>query len=468
MRLAFPALLLAACGEPAATECTAFDAMTVTDPDDVASQEELEEVLLALDQFAGTTGRAGVCVPEIRLVSTVFDGEAAGLFRRAGEAILVAAGPGVELRTRHELCHALTDLERWHQTRPDLFPADSVDDVDLYPSEEARAHEAFARACDDDPSDLAVSEFGMSCGWPELSVQDAFLLDVIYPGARSWAGTDRTVPVSLQAPVLYSPAGYVSIDAVGGSDREGLVVAVDDVGVPTLRQIDPSTGEEVRSTTLPGDGWRARSIISGDGFTIVADEGDPTTAWRVDESGVVALANFPVGRWDTPSGVVEDGRVWGSTESHSVAATMSIYDVASASASELAWPNGQAIATPWWTSSEGRVYARTQGAEPADELLVLDIASGMWAGFPLSRPYFGSGVAYSDEGWIVTVASPIDTPVLALWSVETEEWAYPADPCGAAAVGREATVLSIGEDAWVWQPGETEGQWALSRLTFDR
>ena len=149
--------------------------MRVTDPGGVGVELDLVGLRAAIDDMAAWTGLDGVCVPEIRLstpdeIADVIGHEAEGVYRGAGEPILVTY-PGLAF---HELCHAVDHrLEDISTTRPDLFDPDP---------ENGGPGERFAVACEAGPTSLAFADFiGNTCGVDLVAPVDRFMREEIFP-----------------------------------------------------------------------------------------------------------------------------------------------------------------------------------------------------------------------------------------------------------------------------------------------
>lgn len=256
----------------ACSPCTSFSDMTYSGPEEA-------ELSALVAEFAGWTGREGVCVPSVAVVDEIDgDPDLLGLYSGAGSPIVLARATGSYGRVlRHELCHALDDQEALAETTAYALDSTTID-VTQYPSSTLRLAEAFALACQDGPADLSFGgALELRCGL-EVDPADAALRAAVYrevaPDPRIDVGSDpRPTPL----PGL--PVGRI-LDVAGA--QTGAWLALADVSAP---QWWPADGAAAASEP-PGEAW------TGTALTVAQPDGTALRAWyaRGAAGGLVGTA----------------------------------------------------------------------------------------------------------------------------------------------------------------------------------
>jgi len=243
-RLLLPTALAAlAAGTSGCEDCGPWDGLEVTDPDGVASEDAFEAVESGIDRFADWTGRTETCVEEVRLVEEVgFWGRSwSGRYNGVLHRILLDADRVGTLAstTVHEFCHALDHEEGWpSEDGADLLApyAERVDE-DLYPSETARTHEAFANLCEAGPALPALwRQLERACG-VDLA-DDA----VEYVHGIAFQASDLDLGVG----TFGAASKWASVE---GTERSGMLVTYTAVagrgGIYVLAVVVPDDGTAV-------------------------------------------------------------------------------------------------------------------------------------------------------------------------------------------------------------------------------
>lgn len=442
-------LLLVSC-----RPCPTFAEMEVVDVSGAGTAAELDLIEQIVAEFASSTGRVGVCVPEIQLVAEADDprlSELNGFYLEPHEAISIQAGlHDLERVTRHELCHALDGLETLHADRGELFPPDSVVETDIYDTEDARTGEAFARACEEGGAGVGVERpILAACGFdPETAAAD-FLLDTIY--VESEPAGSVALPIDRYAVGQGIPEGHLA-GARALLDTDQLVVdlTLDDAGAyaapPAIARYGIARAAQTGSVTLTGAQGGDWAILTGDGEVVAVEIGEATNAWRVDfDAGTAtSLAGFPAGG----SGVVTSGDAWVSNDDG-----LTRYALADGVVETIAWPTDRTVSVAGWAASPDALY----GATVRDGLLVRRGNAWEVQAGPGSLPLFGTTL--SGDRWVVTTIrvgtydfyrSSISS--LLLYDLEDERWVVPEAPCGIDG-SFDPEAFANGDAAWIRDAG---------------
>ena len=458
--------------------CPSFSEMSVVDPDGLASGWELDQFTSALADFASATGREGVCVPEIQVVSKndpLLEEHFDGMYLGEGEPIRVAAGSPISpgRLVRHELCHAIDAHEGLHDGRGEMFPESAVSQSGWYPTIDARESEEFARNCERRPEELAVeAAIDQGCGLAAEAARAGFLLSEVYRGATP--PSPAAVPVRAARYDAPDRVDNAHIDALAlWGDATLLVSAAGSEGTPELVIASLAPGDPDRTIPLPGAApgeahvW---SVLAGTSEAVVIAAGSSTAAWRVDLDGgtAAALSGFPnVGGTLPVVGLVSEGSAWfGEPQGRAV---LTRVDLASGESQVFRWEEedpGHTAKVGGWVELEGRLV----GMSEIYGILTLDPATGAWSADPSFGPGDRNGLAREGEDWLVTAttvhlydfyASYAD--VLVLYDLATNAWAVPEEPCGAAGTAAPQ-LLSNGDAAWVRDHGATSDDYSRDEL----
>ncbi|MFN7147183.1 MAG: hypothetical protein ACK4YP_25670, partial [Myxococcota bacterium] len=246
--LSFGAALTAGCG------CPTFDEMLVeVEPTEERDVDVLRrQVERGIADFATWTAREGVCVERVTvrddLSTLTWDAtlvEVDGKYIPATRSIFVSSAATLPERVvRHELCHALDDVEELSTAHPDLFPDEDIDRDEVYGTPDLRRREAFAALCEQDPNDLAVLRAaGAGCGEDFLSERAHFLDEVVFPGFP------EAVPVEVGAPI--APVEWRVVATFAPDERRLYTLTGDDEGLVYLvGTAHPGTFEGPRALRL--------------------------------------------------------------------------------------------------------------------------------------------------------------------------------------------------------------------------
>ncbi len=316
--------------------CPRFSDMVVTNPEGVASSNDLYEFSKAITEFEHWTGWRTVCVPELQVRSELRDGRVVGLYQGPAQPILLAAGSGNSTAI-HEMCHAADQRLGWvSDENPDLFPVTHIDYLN-YTSRSSQVHESFARACEAGPDGLGlVRALEPLCGIPLEHPGYTMVLDLVYEDAT---------PVRKPASLGTLELADFGIDAVVG---DGVLLDVASGGRliwMVVRDPDPLLEEGNLTDFLTRQVWRVvgwspetqqvevthtlirrpprllqarrsfRLLDSIDNPVLVEGTAEATThLWQLNEATgeIVRTADLPytTGSEDAPmlvGGVVQDG-----------------------------------------------------------------------------------------------------------------------------------------------------------------
>lgn len=229
-----------------ACTCPSFSEMKV-----IGTEASVARVQSVIGEFAGWSGRKGVCVGTIRIKPSVLIKKGADTFsvdslflKEEGEIWLEEGDPELPNSTRHELCHALDQMEGHSSRNPQLFP--EVAASALYSDADARRRERFARLCAEGAKDPSLWDaIERRCDSTPPDAATFYLQNNLYPHAP------RT-PLSEGPPLHWSvqplplPPTHRFLSAVSGEKGIWLLVARQDPPVFSkdygLFLLDPDTG----------------------------------------------------------------------------------------------------------------------------------------------------------------------------------------------------------------------------------
>lgn len=451
--------------------------MQVTDPDGVAASGEVDLVESVIENFRDASGRVGVCVPEVQIVpeGDPHLSEFVGAYTSPHQPIYVQTGLGdLDRVTRHELCHALDQLEALHDGEAVLFPPGSVTQS-LYDTDELRTGEAFARACAEGArgAGLRRTVFG-ACGIEPDTASNQFVLDNVYPDA-GYDFSSQDVSIERYSDEEGLPLGAVAVArALSGSHAFVLGEFLESdyttySSDPALFEIDLATGGLLAEIDIPVDhhdnqvDW---SIFTEGDDVIVVESRDEGTGWSInlDEGTASRIDAFPIpGGRTSFAGVIGGGRtLWYSDISGAQAPTLREFDLSSGTGSEIAWPDeleGWDSEVYGWVDSDGALL----GASYRRGILARDVESGTWevvAGLD-STELRGSSLDPTGQVIAAVTLSTLDqvdadVDTLVIYDTSAGIWSIPTDPCGAASTAGPFP-LTNGDDAWIWDWGPVEG-----------
>lgn len=445
----------------ACARCPTFGEMTVTDPEGVATDDVLAEINQALADFEAWTGRDGVCVPGIEVQQDIpveSGSDVAGLYRGEDDPILIQSGNGAgpHQAVIHELCHALDYHEDLLASWPEgVFPAESVDESADYPTETARAHEAFARACQDGPEDFTLAAaIDGECGTLTGGVAEGDYLETIVYAAFPRTTVDPTpfsVAVDARPVVIgdeywvYGAMGFEGTVAV----LAGLSATDTDPATLGVLQIDPATGTVLawtEITTLTPDDrvWTANSDDAP--VALVATPGaagseTTTEAFLVDLPGGTAtnlgLDGLPV---DPQAAAYMQGILYVASGTMDLP-LLTAWDLEAGTRAEVA---------PTEAEHYPGVYAlrpTPDGVEKLDHDGLYRLGEGgTWTSLATAPAYFYNFIPLADQQrlWIGGAGS---TP--ALLDVASDQWRLPEDQCGAQAIFGPTALFAIDGEPFV-------------------
>lgn len=473
MRSSLPLLpLLAGCA------CPAFADLEVTNPDGIAPAGVAEQVEAAVDQFAAWTGRAGVCVAEVRLVPSIEgpDGK-----RRIGQydvpdLVEIDYDKATDEIVYHELCHAVDHLAG--HVSMDLA---AFVDGDRDPGE------VFACACESGPRDLSLAAgVEASCGL-DLDVERYRWLDTHVWAAAGAADDppDGTVSVHLDRDRVEGvPLSYGNV-VVGGAliyqyDLDWDAVA--ETWTPIITPFDPFTRQALASLAPPTSTTRATLLPADADPVLISEDG----AWRVDgRGGSLTPLPFPSDLPSPSSGAVVGEEAWlvfrGSDDTPGSLARV---DLVTGTRKDVPWPAGISSWTAW--TLDGGDPDTVTLAGPATTLddvrgwLRLDPATVTWtfspnpAGWrPLERVALPDGRElvtwnlYEAGAWDWMSVAVLDPPPTFAWGEEPVrspsggafagrpggdgDWWIAQEACTEANLALSLQLLSIQGEPWVWE-----------------
>ncbi|MES2644416.1 MAG: hypothetical protein V4850_33325 [Myxococcota bacterium] len=378
--------------------------------------------------------------------------------------------------TLHELAHALDREEAITATFPGLFPPAEGLDPEMYPTEEDRRNETFARACEDGPTAQGLERaFESACNLPVLPSADRYVADAVFIGHTDVPVLVDGFTASPGAPVELLLPERTYVGGVTG-DADGLLlltvtyVELARVAYATLHRITLPDGAIVGSWRLPLEGVSELSgqVYRRDGgppvVRLVNGAGETATYTLDEASGTFRELPLDAPASADSGGVVTHGTFWYISSATDTGLALRGVRVA----------DGAPVAAPALTGSWFTLWDATPAGDALlvldeNELLLVDLASG--ATTPVDRP--GSVLDVDLVGWLDdqhllfgarahTIGWAHRMNGYARYDREAGAWALSEDPCGADAPWR--TVLSAGA-AWIVNVEGTDsgGQQVLLR-----
>lgn len=421
-------LLLFACAEP----CPSFEEIEVRG--DAATPEGEAWVRGGIEEIRAWAGVDGVCVGEVYIQEEGVPEGAGGAYHSMAKDIYVLPDVPLLNVTRHELCHALDHQAGWASLdHPDLFPPETVHELDLYPTVEERGVEAFARACEDGPEPVVLAEaLAESCGGADRVAPMRFLLDHTFLG---WEDPATAPAGELDLALRRAPLPHLDV-------KGGPVVADGAVYVLTdeLVRIDPATGAIVEAVPLPVAGG---ALLGGDEGPMLDVDGQ-AWLWRKD-------AWEPLGDVaGTPSpGLLLDGDVWAASDSGAwlIRPGSGVIGVVEAEDWGVPWgpltmtPQGYSVATDGWIrtfDAETREWSTVEGPVGWDIQGVVSLPGGLVA------------VSWEDDySW----EPGYKRAGLAVGNPADGRWWLADEPCFADAIAPDHTLLLLDGALYVWETG---------------
>jgi hypothetical protein len=444
-RLLTLATLVPACSAP--PECASFEHIRVTDPHGAATPWALDEVHRALDDFRRWTGRSGVCVSEVQLLSvleaTEDGGQPAG--RYLGDVVEIDVGGAVHFVTIHELCHAVdVGVEQFSRDHPWLFHPG----LGLQPSAESSPSEVYATTCDDGPHALELA-VEASCGDVPRT---EFVLQHTYFGAWERGYTwSSGVPLD-RRPVDLPPDGYVGSTVAGPA---GLYVSREEP-VPDGRAVSvvwagPGGGGVIDGPTVgPDADW---FLVGGDEDPLLLVH-DPDAGflvgWKVD-AAAQQLVSFDVSsalaQVDADEVTLARGGAWGWTELPN--GDRAWRRVALDDDVITLWPppdgarGGPPMAVP------GAVVSVGIGADGEDVLVRWDLDAERWSVIPVPEAFTPVDAAGLADGRVAVrwVGGRDAGPLGFAWvDPDTGAWTVVREPCDTGRSRTSGTLGSVDGD----------------------
>lgn len=451
-------VLLLACRDD--EDCPTFDETVVTNPDGEASAKAMDEARAALTEFAAWSGRAGVCVSEIRMEPAVVQANgdtAGGLYHREGW-IEVEYSYSVTSRVRHELCHALDHQDGWaSESRPDLFSSD-------------RPHEDFAYLCDDGPRDLTLAlGLDATCDADHAEVL-RYVNGLAYPRADVvTVAPTGALPLSVERQVVtglpdHWEGGPAMADGAiwglggNGSAWSGLVV-----------RVDPATGAAT-TWAVPEGVERSVLVAAEDGPLVLISVGAPYGAWRFDTvTQTWASVPFPEMKEVTEAIALGDD-VW-LTGQRIESVEDVLIRVDRTGAVEVRALPGDVVGV----QRDGDVLLASAHDDDGWFWLRYDAAADTWSreenpdGWrPFSRLTLPDGLELVT--WESYVVDQYDVAGLGVRNPATGEFWTADAPCDEDLIGLSNEVLVVDGQPWVWESanswleGDYVGQYTLTRI----
>lgn len=442
--------------------CPTFEETRVTDPDGVATGGMVDAVQGALDQFAAWTGREGVCVSEMRIVpddEPDLDGYD-GRFIPTG--LILLSVEAAEWTPRHELCHALDEVEGISAAHEDAFRTHVFDDPDSYADS---PEENFAHVCAEEPDDLAFARaFAPLCDRDDDAERAGIVLDEVLREADAESGIVGTVPVDVTRNLAFANEDYEGV-LLGAVDGSGVAVLLAN-GVASLLRI--SAEGQVETNELPVfGGAEAGRLVTGEGEAFLLQLAPEEAAWRLDvEAGTVAEVAIPPGAAAATyfSGTVAGGAIWW-LDAGAPGGQLRTWNPETGEEGTVPWPDDPP-AWLWGGITQYSVGLASEGdrvvVATARGLLLYDRLDGTWqaaeapaetlAMFRVSGAGDGKWVSLSPvvpglEG----NASSLST--LLVYDEATGGWLVPEEPCGASEFRGIAGLVADGANARMWDYG---------------
>lgn len=445
-------LVLSACAS--AAPCPSFEETTVADQ--YEDPTVLATMRAALDEFAGWTTREGVCVDRIVAARGL---DTAGLY--SGDLIQVNPDKSgsVGRTVSHELCHAWDYvLDYPSLARADLFPPDTIDELELYPTKKNRVLEAFARACEGGPRDVAFAHldaelcdepfsFTPAQTWLREHVYDAFVADLD-------ARVER-VPMTITRTPLWTEGGSYELIldvAPAGNAIAVLWLQYQDSNTyeVRVRLVDPVTAVVTAELPLPVELETGHvGLLSSDGAPILW-VGSPLRAWRLDpEDGAATLLPLPEKAEERMYGHVYGDTAWvlpysfGESSEH-VLRTPFTVDLATGAQDAL--PARDDTPVQRIVGSGERVSVHVDG-----QVDTWSFGDSTWSTTITTADFQAGFYSPLPDGRLATVSGRVSVP--AVLDAEGRTWTFPDQPCGVSDVGSIAPYVTVGDDMYVVMSG---------------
>jgi len=287
---------LSACDSPHAWDAVQIDTSQV---DDIGGGVAAWHA--GQDRFAAWTGRDQTRVRRVIFKDSICNGRCKGVYLSNSHTIrLVPTDPAwISL---HELCHSLDHEEGWisRDYADILEPYGEELPRDLYPTENKRVGEVFARMCQQGPTQLEmVLTLNQACGTPGPVDAATIVGEIAFPDFGVALPTDRVTLRSFQRSLgedasgvvgtavqaVQAPWGLLVLYARETQDRRSGAYTV----WPELLAVDTQSGTITDRLELPGHpparvngnpSTLVRSLVGSDtGPLVVKKDG---RAWRVD------------------------------------------------------------------------------------------------------------------------------------------------------------------------------------------
>lgn len=447
----------------ACARCPTFAEMAVEDPDGVATDDMLTEITTAVTDFAAWTGREGACVPSVEVRADVPeqepDSDVVGLYQGDHHPILVQADSTLSKHdiVVHELCHAVDYHEELQESWPDgAFPAESVPEDRDYPTEADRAHEAFARACDNGPLDIvAAAALDDACGNAELDEGQAYMQATVYSEFSTTKLDPAPFTVTVDARPTLIGSEY-DIHSATGFAGEALLLtdwypSDTDGARAVILRVDPSTGAVLGRIELPVIGPHSTGVVmansDGDPVAIVESFGGSevvSEAFRIDpQLGTATNLGLPGLPKSSMAAAVLDGRLYVAD-----AETAGLFAWDLLTGDKVDMHGSTAIFSLQPTAGGLFVYGW-------DGLHSLS-ASGVWAELG-TRPSYVMGSLGLADGKQLWLGGYDATPMLL--DTPSGSWRLPENPCDTAPIvfGGPWAMFRVDDQPFVLGSSEEDG-----------
>lgn len=430
-----PLLLLIACFHPPAQEreCAPWQDLQITDPDGLASENDLTRIHSVFDELSASSDQRGLCVPEVRVVA---DGscEDGGddCYQGQGEPIFIADSSVSDVRV--VACEALADQLDPVGTDPQHFGSTS----------------SFIDACSAFPATLSLeARAGSACSW-ELAhspTKAQATLDLVFPRWPQMPGE----PVDLNL-FRHSVEGLED-------DLGAMIFAGGDgwswEGDEDIVRVDMDSFQVTGRVALPPEeGSVTRRLLPADGGPILVYAGEQTLAWQLDPTSLEwATIPFPsLAPTERFYGVTGDHHAWIAATSEETG-LMELWEV------DLETGERAVVAAPsWWEienlAGDGERLVGKVAAGPLDErIFEFDPRSGDSSSAPIPYDWHlqTPGPLTDDLGgsWVVGAWGTQGLNSLAAY--DGDRWHLAADPCGAARLRGVPWAAFDGERLWFWE-----------------
>ncbi|MDP2308401.1 MAG: hypothetical protein Q8P18_20450 [Pseudomonadota bacterium] len=410
--------------EPTPVGCPSFADTIVTNPDGVATDEDIAEAEAALADFAAWTAADGVCVGEVRIVADA-DPELeriTGSFSASERLVLVEPGGelGIARTVVHELCHAWDTREGFSDAHAELVPTNRSSEPDLYDLYDVPVSEYFAFACERGPLARALAEAAVAACGPEDPWHE-ILREEVFPGYEESIPVGVGVEFSARELALLDfpddRAAY-HVQSFGDQlvmqlDGGAVTLVLVDLATLSWREVEVPSADGKRSwlvTTLP-DAPPVMAVQEESGaITFLQLDGDQLVPHPVDwlapilewEGGTTMSIGTSGATWQLwGDGLPMQARAFHGGEAYEVPGPAALLPTGMAlPEGELAWERGPFFNAPWsvapesvapaWvpvgvtpraTLPDGRVVATANWYSPDGEqnaLLLRDTDDSWW------------------------------------------------------------------------------------------